>query len=1084
MRIRSIVVLLAVCTALAQTPTGTIAGVVEDSSAAVVPRAEVTIQNLSSGLTRSTVTNETGVFQIPLLPVGAYSVTTRANGFKKSVRSNVRVEVQQTVNLVILLEVGETLETVVVREEVAMLETQTSAVGEVITNEQVTNLPVNERNFLQLTFLTPFAVGGGRAQQSIEAAGRGAPEIPSTGGLRPEDNNYQIDGFDNLEGGRHTYAVAPAIDTVSEFRVQSGIAPAEYGRGAGTFINVVTQSGGNRFHGTLYEFLRNDDLDSRNFFAAQVSHLKRNQFGGALGGPVLKNKLFFFANYEAFRERSAGAPVVGRVPTADERAGNFNNVATVDPLNNNTPFPSNRIPDSRINSISRGFLSLWPLPNNGTVPASNFRFDRPSAPKHRNIFTGRGDYTISAKDNIFVRYLANDDNTSTPPRFANGIGGTKFDLKASTIGGHYNHVFSPSAINDFGFGWTHFENNNYNHLSYGEDLITKGGITNIISATDPVFTGSPGVSIPGYLGLGEATPQDRKTNTGQATNSLTLVRGSHQLKIGGVYRHSETNHRFSSGAGSHTFANRYSRDPFADYLLALPSNVVKTVRRTFWDTTLPYLAGYVSDDWRVTPRLTVNIGLRYEVEGAYRTPRRDQIGFDLKTGTQLISEHISERQYFEDFYRTIRPDIPVKFLPFEAPYDTDMNNFAPRLGIAYRMNDRMVIRTGYGINFSAPQFPAMANANVFTPNDLRGTWASDSNAPRITLPGGVVLAAGWNPEGAGGAEATVRAPTPLGSNAFVQRDFPYAYVQQWTFGIQTQLNSKMILETTYLGARGVHLMTHMNQNFTTPAPGSVQVRLPYPQYIRINTRLPMHNSYYHGLGVKLERRFFDGFMLLSSYTYSKAIDTASGFQNEGSQWNDPRNILGSSKGPSIFDARQRLVNSFAYELPFGPGKKWGSSWPGAARHILGGWGVRGIVQFQTGFYWTPDMTLARTNHCANSCLARPDRIADGNLPEQDRTITRYWSREAFVLPTTAAPRYGNAGRGILAAPGIANWDLGVYKSFQVRESLRAEFRYEAFNAFNHTQFGTPTINMEDAAFGSIRSARDPRISQFVLKLAW
>lgn len=244
MRVRCILLFAWVLPAVCQTPTGAIAGVVQDTTAAVVPQAEVRIQNLGSGQTRSTVTADNGIFNIPLLPVGHYSVTAQRRGFKTSVRSNVRVEVQQTVHVQFMLEVGETAETVVVRDEAPLLETQTSAVGEVITNEQVTNLPVNERNFLQLTFLTPFAVGGGRAQQSIEAAGRGAPEIPSTGGLRPEDNNYQIDGFDNLEGGRHTYAVAPAIDTVAEFRVQSGIAPAEFGRGAGTFINVVTQSGG------------------------------------------------------------------------------------------------------------------------------------------------------------------------------------------------------------------------------------------------------------------------------------------------------------------------------------------------------------------------------------------------------------------------------------------------------------------------------------------------------------------------------------------------------------------------------------------------------------------------------------------------------------------------------------------------------------------------------------------------------------------------------------------------------------------------------------------------------------------------
>jgi outer membrane receptor protein involved in Fe transport len=1076
----AIVLLAASFQARGQNPTGTISGVVADSTAAVIPEVRITVRNTDTGLTRHAVTNATGEFQVPLLPVGFYEVRATLRGFKTAVRSGLKLEVQETLRVPLVLELGEVTETVEVTGEPPRLDTQSSAVGEVITNEQVTSLPLSVRNFIQLSYLSPFAVGATRDMRSSEID-RGAA-VPATGGQRPEDNNYQIDGFDNLEGGRHNYAVSAPVDSVAEFRVQAGVAPAEFGRSAGTFINVVTKSGTNEFHGSLYEFLRNDSLDARNFFASRVSPLKRNQFGAAAGGPVVRNKLLAFGNYEAFRQRSAGGPTIGRVPTDQERQGVLAARIT-DPLNNNQPFPNNTIPASRIDPISRNLLPLWPLPNTGDIPARNFRFDRPSVPENRDSLTFRGDYIATPGDTLYLRFLMNDDETQNPPRFANGIGGRIFNLQARSLGGHYNRVFSPRIVNDFGFGSTYFENDNFNFLSFGADLHTKVGITNVIPAVDPVFTGSPDVSIPGYLALGESTPTNRKTHTFEVTNHLNILRGGHHFKVGGAFRHSETNMRFSSGASGHSFGNRYSGDGFGDYLLGLPSTVNKLGRRTFWDTALPYLALYFQDDWRVTPRLTLNLGLRYEVEGVFRSPRRDQVGFDMRTGELLLSERIADRGYIEDFYRTIRPDVRYRFVPQDYPYDADTNNLAPRVGLAYRVRERLVIRAGFGITYAAPALPQMANANVFTPNDLRGQWTASPSRPLITQPNGTLIPAGWNPEGRGSFESTVAFPTALALNPFIERNLPYGYNQQWTFGVQTQLTPNTILESTYLGSRGVHLISHVNVNFTDPAPGGVQARLPYPTYSRLHTRLGRNNSYYHALGLKLERKLRQGLMLLTSYTWAKSLDTASTF-NDSNLWTDPRNQLATSKGPSDFDARHRLVAAYSFELPFGPGRRWGPDWSGAVKLLLAGWGVRGITQFQSGFWYSPSMALGRSNYCAASCVARPDRIADGNLDNAARTLNRYWDPDAFVLPATAAPRAGNAGRSILLGPGINNWDLGIFKGFSIRERLRAELVYEAFNAFNHTQFGTPGASRDASSFGVITGARDPRISQAVLKLMW
>lgn len=1067
-----------------QTTAASITGIVTDPSQAVLPGAKITATNQATGLVRETLTNSVGEYRVPLLPVGVYTLKVEVAGFKAQVIKDVKLEIQQSARVDFQLQVGDVNEVLDVETQAPLLETESTVTGTVIKNEQVTNLPLNVRQFMQMVFLSPFAIPASRDFRSVEVARD--TSVPSGGGARPEDNNYQIDGFDNQESGRHNFSVSPPIDSIAEFKVQAGTASAEFGRSPGTMINVVTKSGTNNFHGTLYEFLRNDKFDARPFFAAGKSPLKRNQFGGAVGGPVIRNKIFFFGNYEGLRQRSAGAPVIGRVPTVEERNGLFTTVIK-DPLTGQD-FPKVgdfwQIPANRISPISAKILPLWPTPNNNDILARNFRFEPGSVPIDRDNLTVRGDYNVSNNDNLYVRYVLNDESSATPPSFPNGAGGRKFNLKAWTLGGHYNHVFSPRVVNALGFSYMRYNNTNLAFLSNGTNFHEQVGILNVLAYTNPIFTGTPNIGVPGFLAPGERTPNYRTTKNYEWTDNVSWQRGSHGLKLGGDFRVIDTNMFYTGGNGSHTFGNRYSGDNFADFLLGLPSSIGKTARATLWDSRLKYFAAYIHDDWKIASKLTLNFGLRYEVESSLKTSRNDTLGWDQQRGELLISENIANRSRIEDFYKNVRPDIKVRFVPYNSAWDADKNNFGPRLGLAYQLRSKTVLRSGFGMFYNAPQAPAMASSNDFAPNSLRPIWTGDPVRPVIRLPNGSEIPAGYNPEGSGGPEATVRFPAPLTIFPFYSREFPYGLNYQWTMSLQHQLRQTLLVEAQYLGSRTNHLLSNHNTNYTQPAPGAVQSRLPYPSFARIQGTHMGLDAYYHGMGLKVEQRHSHGLSYLASYTWSKAIDTGSTF-DVAAEWLNPNDFWRSARGVSDFDARHRFVFSYQYELPFGRGKRFGTNTSGALNQFFGGWGVRGVTFFQSGFAYSPRMSLARANYCAAACSANADRIADGNLSKSERTINRFWDISAFVLPPLTNPRAGNGGRNILVGPGLNNWDLGVYKTFQIAEGKKLEFRYEMFNTWNHPQFNAPPSSIENAAtFGRITSARDPRISQFVLKLTF
>lgn len=1066
--------LLATPLAWTQNTTGAIVGAVRDPSDALVGDVKVTARNQATGFARTTETNAEGLYRFPLLPAGSYTIRVEKDGFKAQQQTGIQIEILQTRAVDFRLELGSVTETVTVETSAPLLEMESSQAGEVIKTEQVVSMPLSARQFMQLAFLAPMATPATGDFRSTEINRDTA--MPAAAGQRPEQNNYQIDGVDNRESGRNSMALGASVEAISEFKVQTGMAPAEFGRGGGVIINVATKNGTNQFHGSAFEFLRNDKFDARPYFSTRVNPLKRNQFGGALGGPIQRDKLFFFGNYEGFREAATGNPTVGRVPTQAERSGQIS-TAIVDPLNNRTPFPNNQVPAARFSPISQRILELVPAINNPSDPVRNFIFnDMPSGRTNRDYAVGRVDWNVGMRDNLYGRYLFNEENLRNPPSLpapANS-GGRDFKLRGQSASINWNRVISSSLVNSLNVGYTRYRNRLATLNSDVRDLITPAGITNTLSATDPLFWAAPSISVPGFLFPGEVTPNYRTMNQYQITENATWNRGRHTFKFGADLRQIRTAMFYTGGNGSWGFANRYTGDNFADYLLGFASSVSKTARATLWGSRINYGGLYFQDDWKVTQRLTLNLGLRWEVEGALKQSDRAGLGWDIPTSTMLVSEQAVNRAAIDSFYRTIRPEIAVRFVPEAAPYNTDWNNFQPRVGFAYMLTAKTVVRGGAGIYFDSPQIQSMASSNDFAPNTLRPVWTANPTVPDIS----------YNPEGATAAETTLRA-APLTIFPFISRNFPYGRIHQWNLSVQQQLGAGSVFEVMYQGSTGQNLLVFDNINFRAPGPGNVQQQLPWPYFARIQNFDNWGQSSFNGLGVKLEQRAGHGFSYLLSYTWGKSIDNASTL-NQAPQWTDPFNRR-SGRGPSDFNAAQRFSAAYEFQFPIGSGKALLGDLTGAAGKIASGWGLRGLTFMQTGLPQNVTMNLARVGICAVACSARPDRIGDGILPRDERTISRYYDVNAFrVLALAGADRrVGNAGRNILTAAGVNNFDLQLFKNTRIREGHNLEFRWEMFNAFNHTQWGGANTNMEaPALFGVISSTRSPRIMQFVLRYAF
>ncbi len=1048
--------------------TGTLTGTVTDPNGGLLPGVAITITETETNAERSFITDERGDYNVALLPPGLYTIQAALAGFRTAVAENIELSIDDLKRINFKLQIGGLTEKLIVTEVAPLIQSETSSVGTVIDNQKVVELPLNGRQFEHLAQLVPGALSP--APEPSTATENAWPPASSSfrggfnaAGARETANNNQLDGVDNNDPAVNNFTLRPILDAIQEFKVLASSYSAEYGRGGGAQVIVSTKSGTNDFHASLWEFLRNDKLDARDFFNKEGAGPKppfhRNQFGATAGGPIVKDRTFYFLAYEGIRRRQVFTSLQ-QVPSEAFRRGDFSALATPlrDPDNVAGPtFQDHIIPASRFNPISKKILERgsFPLPTPGLSSPNNFLAINPF-PEDVNQYNGRLDHRVSSTNSLLVRYGYTKDSLSTPcsgngqTACVPGFGHNDVNRAHSLALGD-THAFSPKLLLEVRAGFNRQLQSRIALTSGTSDISSQLGIP---ASTNPKDFGHPMISITGFSPIGDRGYQSRAGTTGQITANLNYVPASHSIRLGIDLR------RILFYAGSNVretlnFNDSATGSPFADFLLGLPVKTTRDPVDSFRYHSLNSYNWFIQDDWAVSSRLTLNLGLRYE----YNTP-------DVEKQNRLAQLNILTYKY----------EIAGQNGASRSLYASDKNNFGPRIGFAFRPDQtgKAVLRGGYGIFYDL----AVVGNDLFfvrtgPPFQRAETFVSSVTTP-LTL---------TNPF-PGGSTAVFDAPS-------IDPNFRDAYIQHWNVGYQRQLPHNTAIEVSYTGNKGTRLVKTVDINQAFPVPGfsppDLQKRRPLPEYGAIPVLQSSGNSIYHGLLGRVQRRFSAGLSLLASYTYGHAIDDSTG----GNVAQDARNLK-ADRGSSDFDARQRLVFSYIYELPFGKGKLLGRNWNPTLNSILGGWEFSGIGTFQSGRPIFMQLSSSNDNSRTGSSRDRPNVafILDNSLVQTnakpifedrpDKTI--YLNPAAFSIPLPGT--FGNVPRNYFDGPGTNNWDLMLGKNFKT-ERLNAQFRAEFFNAFNHPSFGQPNRFRDSKAFGTITSTLlQNRQIQFGLKLTY
>lgn len=1112
-RVTACLLLLCACLTLntfAQVNSASVTGLVTDTTGAVVPNASVTLKNRATNVETTATTDSSGYYTFASVPVGAYTVTFERQGFKRVVLDEVKLDVGQKARVDAAFEVGAVTETVTVTSA-TLLTTQEATTGGVIDNHLVAQLPLSGRNWDDLIALVPGVQVDRYTEEGGGTAG-GRTGGANVHGVRSLQNNFVLDGVDNNSISENvqeltTQIARPSVDSIQEFKVSTNPYSAENGRSPGALVSVVTKSGSNAFHGTLYEFHRNRVFDANNFFNNRAGARKpqniQNQFGGNIGGPVVKDQAFFFFNYEGTRIRK-GTTRLGNVPLANEIRGDFSNAAAVanripggayatlfdrvgdcralvpSAFNPNGSFINNQIPAQCLDPVAQRVLALLPasnvVPGTGPLNLNNF-IRNPGIQDDTDSYTGRFDWQPSAQNSFFVRYTLSDRFRYVPGIFGGIVDGTgssangRLNMKGQSAAVGWTRVISSRLINEFRLGWGR-NNSLATQDPFGLNTLAELGILGVPDS--PLYSGGlPGLSIsarggtqlPGgqsgfdRLGSPDFLPKSQRTNQFQWTDNVSLTSGPHQLKFGGDVRGPMRNIYLDvpSLRGTLTFDGNRTAIGLADFLLGYPSGA-QLANPASVDSRLKMFSGFIQDDWKVTPKLTLNLGLRYD----YATWPYE--GRDRLTNLDPVTGQL--------------------FTPANSPYgrsliQPDKNNFAPRVGLAYQLNDETVLRAGYGRFYMlferagsedqlALNLPNLVQNNVTAANN-------NATANNIRLRSGFNLS--LNPASVDPRLVRLRAINP---------EAVMPSIDQWNIGIQRRLYGNFVATADYVGTKGTHLsvLRNLNQQLFNAAGVGTGV-IPYPNLGPIEYRDNGGNSNYHGGELTVEKRFSRGFSFRTAYTYSKSIDYAQEHLAAGGTGSFTQNArdLHERRGPSDFDVRHRFVGSYIWELPFGKGRSYLQD--GALAHVLGGWRLSGLANVRSG---RPFTVGANGNSTALGGLrggglvgAFADCLRDGSLSGDERTIDRWFDTTAFAVPNPA--RLGTCGRNTLRGPNLSNFDASLVRTFDYfGEDRSLEFRWEVFNVFNTPQFGLPDRNLSGSAAGRISSlAGDPRVMQFALK---
>jgi len=1060
-----------------------IVGTIQDPQHAGVPGATVTVTNVATNVAKTVTTDAEGNYVVTPLDPGSYKVSAALSGFQTTVREGVELTVGQAARVELTLGLSTLTTEVLVTTQTPLLNTESATLSQVISNQQIVDLPLNGRSFHELARLTPgvaLLAPSGNSQLV-------RPEIVNgniMGGVSGRQTRFLLDGVDITEEHQGGTWIQTSVDALQEFSVQQNAYSAEF-HGAGGTFNIVTKSGSNRVRGSAFAFARNDAFDAKNFFAQTKEKLERSQFGGTFGGPVViprlingRDRTFFFASYEGQRRKS-GAVDVAIVPSAAQRQGDFRGLAPIyDPLTTSGTtrgrFTDNIIPQQRIAPAAAFFLRYLPLPNG----PNNTWVSNPIVEFRQDQVTLRADHQLNTRHRVFVRFSRHSNHEDRPSTFP-ALGATELWGPAYNLAGALTSNFGSSIVHELRISRMYGE---YRSTAYvqgqGADLLAQAGVRGLEQAQDPAIASLPAFSFSGYAGFsgnaGDGRPKWQNRGEYEITDSLTWIKGRHILKSGGrIYRRNILFTDARDHNGTYGFTGVMTQNPasaagtgdgFADFLLGYPASSTRSNPATWWGGYGTYWHAFFQDDFKVTNTLTLNLGLRYEYTpwltgyrgqaAAFDPTREKSIIVSSKTGDiDLSAQRLADVGYalFSDLIQTSsQAGLPINITK------NDNRQIAPRLGFAWRpFGPDTVVRGGYGIFYEAEGTDGRLNFN-FIPFRVSETLTAASNVvPTRTL------ADYWLGVPVGSSLGSVTwIPLPL--EAQPGRD------QRWNFGVQHQLFKATALEVDYVGTTGDHQTAAENINLPPAGAGSVQARRPYPRFGNISIQTQAQSSDYHALQMKLQQRPLGGLWYLISYTYSKATRRVPAPEIGGNYTYE--------RQPQPWDIPHLLAASAGYALPFGKGRRFLTTAGSIADGIIGGWQMQGIVGYRSGLPFTP--TISRDVANIGVGGQRPNRVGSGEL--DNPTIDAWFDKTAFVAP--ASFTYGDSGPGILRSDHQWNLDLSLFKRFDLRSGRTVEFRAEAFNVPNAVYFAGPNTNIDTTAGGRVTStSNQARQIQFGLK---
>jgi hypothetical protein len=1021
----------------AQVNTGSLSGYVFDPSSKGMPGVSVLLEDTARSLTRSRRTDVAGYYEFDALPPAEYRVSVSANSFAETTTQAVRVEVDQHVRLDVNPPLAAHGEHISVVGQTPAVNQDSSELGAVLNQLLIDGLPLNERDFLQLALLLP---GVAPPVQGSQLSTRGTFAMNADGG-REENNNFLLDGVDNNDFDTRGYMIEPSVDAIQEFKIATNAYSAEYGVAGAGQVNIITRSAGNDFHGTVYDYLRNRDLDARNFFDGAVKPgFIRNQFGAAGGGPIKRNSTFFFVSYEGLQE-DQGLTQLGTVPTAAVRQGDLSSLGTaaVNPLTGQ-PFPNNVIPASLISPYAADVLALFPQPN---LPGSSGNYlGNPVGTTRQNEVTVRGDHRLTENSRLTLRYSYGRQNLVEPYAETNtelpGFGDYVFNRSHNALL-HYQQTLNPETINSVLVGFNRAIRQIFaqNYLTNVDKL---WGVSYL--PTVPRDFGYPGISVTGYSNVGDAIslPIDRADNTYQIADNLTLIRGSHAMKIGADLRALELNGYIEVYArGQMDFSGALTGTGIGDLLLGLPTLGIQSQYTGPQTLRTKILSGYFQDDWKVHRNLTLNLGVRYEYDSPATDPTNRLATFDFQTGQTV--------QVGTD--GTSRSGTQPK------PHE-----FAPRVGFAWSPGNHIVVRGGYGIYYDSGMF-VINSSLYFNPPFYTTSVYFPSATSLITLANPFASSNGFVP------------PAAL---SIISPNFGPAYVQQWNFNIQREFEHAGTLTVAYAGSKGTDLPRSLDINQPLLVPGVSVLPAPYPAFSNIRMTESSGNSEFHSLQVTFNRQLSSRLRLLGAYTFSKSIDDTSAFLPTTADVNFPQDShnFRLERAVSSFNMPNKATLALLYRLP-------------GSNVLLRGIEVSSIVTAESGQPFTPTLSPdddpSNTGDTGNSVggVVRPNVLFNPNL--SNPTPQEWFNTAAFKIPP--AYTFGDAGRNILRGPDLATVDFSLRRIFALGERARLTAEAQAFNMLNRANFNLPDAFADQPlTFGKIFSAKDPRQIQFALRLSF